>query len=202
MVAYGAGSVVCSLFSGYIPAGSVGRSMVQEGAGGKTQVRRRCYRQNVMTMSNTMYKMELLHIFLKTKWTGEGAFFHPEQQSWISQCIDTWYLFNNILGYAILLLLNSTLQLLSNIVLSNKPWKVTHYHSSLLNEPSMNDLYFPGGVFVWLSCGLSCYHCYRTSILSSTKGIVMFILHWHFIYIYFFIYIFMLKPNWPVRGNI
>lgn len=38
MVAYGAGSVVCSLFSGYIPAGSVGRSMVQEGAGGKTQV--------------------------------------------------------------------------------------------------------------------------------------------------------------------
>lgn len=58
MVAYGAGSVVCSLFSGYIPAGSVGRSMVQEGAGGKTQVRRRCYRQNVMTMSNTMYKMD------------------------------------------------------------------------------------------------------------------------------------------------
>lgn len=112
MVAYGAGSVVCSLYSGYIPAGSVGRSMVQEGAGGKTQVRRRCYRQNVMTMSNTMYKMELLHIFLKTKWTGEGAFFHPERQSWISQCIDTWYLFNNILGYAILLLLNSTLQLL------------------------------------------------------------------------------------------
>ncbi|XP_061184538.1 prestin-like [Saccostrea echinata] len=38
MVAYGAGSLACSLFSGYIPAGSVGRSMVQESAGGKTQV--------------------------------------------------------------------------------------------------------------------------------------------------------------------
>ncbi|XP_056013442.1 sulfate transporter-like isoform X2 [Ostrea edulis] len=38
MVAYGTGSLACSLFSGYIPAGSVGRSMVQEGAGGKTQV--------------------------------------------------------------------------------------------------------------------------------------------------------------------
>lgn len=140
--------------------------------------------------------------FGKLNEMGEGAFFHPERYSWISQCIDTWYLFKNILGYAILLLLNSTLQLLSNMVFLNKPWKVAHYHSSLLNEPSMNDLYFPGGVFVWLSCGLSCYRCYRTSILSSTKGIVMLILHWHFIYIYFFIYIFMLKPNWPVRGNI
>ncbi|XP_078323480.1 prestin-like isoform X2 [Crassostrea virginica] len=47
MVAYGAGSVVCSLFSGYIPAGSVGRSMVQEGAGGKTQ----CVLSAVVLMS-------------------------------------------------------------------------------------------------------------------------------------------------------
>ena len=38
MVAYGASSVVCSLFSGYIPAASVSRSMIQDGAGGKTQV--------------------------------------------------------------------------------------------------------------------------------------------------------------------
>ena len=38
MVAYGASSVVCSLFLGYIPAASVARSMVQDGAGGKTQV--------------------------------------------------------------------------------------------------------------------------------------------------------------------
>lgn len=38
MVAYGAGSVLCSLFSGYITAASVARSMVQDGAGGRTQV--------------------------------------------------------------------------------------------------------------------------------------------------------------------
>lgn len=38
MVAYGAGSVLNSVFSGYIPAASVARSMVQEGAGGHTQV--------------------------------------------------------------------------------------------------------------------------------------------------------------------
>ncbi|XP_033743714.1 sulfate transporter-like [Pecten maximus] len=38
MVAYGAGSVLNAVFSGYIPAASVARSMVQEGAGGHTQV--------------------------------------------------------------------------------------------------------------------------------------------------------------------
>jgi len=38
MVAYGAGSVLCSLFSGYITVASVARSMVQDGAGGRTQV--------------------------------------------------------------------------------------------------------------------------------------------------------------------
>jgi len=38
MVAYGAGSVLCSLFSGYITAASVARSMVQDGAGDRTQV--------------------------------------------------------------------------------------------------------------------------------------------------------------------
>ena len=39
MFAYGAGSVLCSIFSGYIPAASVARSAIQDGAGGKTQVR-------------------------------------------------------------------------------------------------------------------------------------------------------------------
>ncbi|KAJ8298384.1 hypothetical protein KUTeg_024915, partial [Tegillarca granosa] len=38
MVAYGAGSVLASIFSGYIPAASVARSMVQYGAGGKSQI--------------------------------------------------------------------------------------------------------------------------------------------------------------------
>ncbi|OWF37284.1 sulfate anion transporter 1-like isoform X2 [Mizuhopecten yessoensis] len=38
MIAYGAGSVLNAVFSGYIPAASVARSMVQEGAGGHTQV--------------------------------------------------------------------------------------------------------------------------------------------------------------------
>ncbi|KAK3606339.1 hypothetical protein CHS0354_041973 [Potamilus streckersoni] len=38
MVAYGAGSILSSIFSGYIPAASVARSLVQEGTGGRTQV--------------------------------------------------------------------------------------------------------------------------------------------------------------------
>ncbi|XP_046551953.1 sulfate transporter-like [Haliotis rubra] len=38
MFAYGAGSVLCSIFSGYIPAASVARSVVQDGAGGITQI--------------------------------------------------------------------------------------------------------------------------------------------------------------------
>lgn len=38
MVAYAAGSILCSIFSGYIPAASVARSLVQEGTGGRTQV--------------------------------------------------------------------------------------------------------------------------------------------------------------------
>ncbi|XP_041357463.1 sulfate transporter-like [Gigantopelta aegis] len=38
MFAYGAGSVLASIFAGYITAASVARSVVQEGAGGKTQV--------------------------------------------------------------------------------------------------------------------------------------------------------------------
>ncbi|XP_041359976.1 sulfate transporter-like [Gigantopelta aegis] len=38
MFAYGAGSVLSSIFSGYITAASVARSAIQDGAGGKTQV--------------------------------------------------------------------------------------------------------------------------------------------------------------------
>ena len=38
MFAYGAGSILASIFSGYITAASVARSVVQEGAGGRTQV--------------------------------------------------------------------------------------------------------------------------------------------------------------------
>ncbi|XP_064606095.1 prestin-like [Liolophura sinensis] len=38
MVAYGAGSMVCAVFSGYITAGSVARSLVQETTGGRTQI--------------------------------------------------------------------------------------------------------------------------------------------------------------------
>ena len=38
LVAYGAGSMVCSIFSGYINAGSLSRTMVLDGTNGKSQV--------------------------------------------------------------------------------------------------------------------------------------------------------------------
>lgn len=60
MVAYGAGSMVCAVFSGYITAGSVARSLVQETTGGRTQV-------SFLVVRQFYYKLYLLktkeHIF-------------------------------------------------------------------------------------------------------------------------------------------